>query len=172
MSHKIKPNELEKIWKGKTQFGGKTQDVEFPKKPNMMAPDFNTLLNKLPVDAPITTKYGIRSLVVVVTPYTIEDMAVVGREIQYAKLAVQDSLGKHEAPYNGPLLYSQVINDRLTLDHDAGMLSTLSWMNSCDLVAVYADYGITANMNMILNQAKIRVKKIEYRTLGKVVGVW
>lgn len=170
MSHKINPNDLEKVWRGKTQVGGKTQDVAYPKKPNMQAPDMNTLLGKLPVDQPLTTKLATRYTVLVVTPYTTEDVAMLPRQLVYAKYCVQDSLGKHEAPYNGPLLYSQVINDRVTLEHDAGMLSTLSWMKNCDLVAVYADYGITSNMNMIINQAKIHMKKIEYRSLGKVAG--
>lgn len=170
MSHKVKPEDLDKIWKGKTQIGGTVRDPDYAKKPNMMAPDFNTLLNKLPVDQSVTNKMGIRHTVLVVTPYSTEDVALIPRQLVYAKYCVQDSLGKHEAPYNGPLLYSQVINDRLTLEHDAGMISTLSWMKMCDLVTVYADYGITTNMNMILNQAKIHMKKIEFRLLGKVAG--
>lgn len=170
MSHKISPDELEKVWRGKTQVGGKVQDVAYPKKPNMQAPDMNSLISKLPQDQSLTNKMATRYTVLVVTPYTTEDVALLPRQLVYAKACVQDSLSKHEAPYNGPLLYSQVINDRQNLEHDAGMLSTLSWMKTCDLIAVYADYGITHNMNMIINQAKLYMKKIEYRSLGKVAG--
>lgn len=170
MSQKIKPEDLEKIWHGKTQVGGKVKDVEFPKKSGMQAPDMNTLLSKLPVDQPITTKFPVRTTTLIVSPYTTEDIALLPRQLQYAKACVQDSLSRHEAPYCGPLLYSQVINDRQTAEHDAGMLSSLSWLNVCDLVVVYSDYGFTHNMNLIMNQAKMRIKKIEYRLLGKVVG--
>lgn len=170
MSRKIKPEDLEKVWHGKTQVGGKPQDVEFAKKPGMQAPDMNTLLKSIPVDQPVTTKFPLRHLVLVVTPYTSEDVALVPRQMAYAKACMQDSIGRGEAPYNGPLLYTQFLNDRQTHEHDVGMLSTLSWMNACDLVVVYSDYGLTSNMQTIINQARIRMKRIEYRVLGKVVG--
>lgn len=170
MSKTVKPTELETFFHGKATIGGKPSPVVYDKKPGMPPSDFNTILGKTSPNELITNKVATKKLVVVETPYASENVALLQRHIVYAKLCLSDSLKRGEAPLVSSLLYPQVLDDRIKLDHDLAMLCSLSWIRGCDMVVVYIDYGITPGMQIAINTAKIKTVKIEYRQLGKIAG--
>lgn len=171
MSKKITVAGVEKIWNTKTSRGGTPVDLEFPKNPGMQGSGDNTRLLKVaPVKQPLTNIGAQRKLVIIESPYSSEDVVKIQRHVNYAKLCMLDSIHKGEAPLCGHLMYPQVLDDRIPLDHDLGYASHLAWLAVSDLVAIYADYGISPGMQAAINTAKLKLVKVEYRLLGKVVG--
>ena len=53
-------------------------------------------------------------------------------------------------------------------ERDDAFLNLLSWIPRADLIAVYVDYGITPAMQVAINVAITKNKKIEYRSVGEV----
>jgi hypothetical protein len=86
----------------------------------------------------------------------------------YAKKCVQDSIKRGEAPFAGQLFYLNFLNDKVPIEKDVSLISHMSWITVADLVAVYIDMGISASMQMGVNVAMIKNKRLEYRTIGKV----
>lgn len=169
-SKKIKPADIPQ-WQGKQERGGKPTPVEFDKQPNVQDPKLKT--NYITYSKPtevLTVKAGKRKKVVIETPYSSEDVTMIQRHLKYAKLCLEDSLNRGEAPLMGHILYSAVLNDRVAVSHDIGFISHLSWIDVCDLLVVYTDYGISPAMQAAINQAKLKSRLTEYRMLGKVVG--
>lgn len=87
---------------------------------------------------------------------------------RYALRATKDSLGKNEAPLASHLFYSEVLNVRNPIERDIGLQSQLTWLKAADIVAVYLDFGITPAMQVAINAAVLKNKRIEYRTIGNV----
>ena len=86
---------------------------------------------------------------------------------RYATRAAQDAMNRNEAllmanlAFLNPLGYSAV-------ERDDAFLNLLSWIPRADLIAVYVDYGITPAMQVAINVAITKNKKIEYRSVGEV----
>lgn len=170
-SRKVKVDDINQIWRGKVTVGGKPESIDLVKKPGMQGQDANTrLLQTTPPTQLMTNKMPQRLLVVIECPYMSEDVANLPRNIKYAEYCLGDSIRRGEAPILSNLLYKQVLNYRVAIEHDTALLSNMSWIAVADIVAVYADYGISPGMQAAINTAKLRMKKIEYRLLGKVVG--
>jgi hypothetical protein len=170
MARKINPDELAKIWQGKVEIGGKPEDIKFPKNDNMPPPDFNTLLKQLPNSAPLNTMIGSRKKVLVISPINVENPTLFPRQLKYAKFALKDSLMKKEAPLSSILMFSDLLDLRIAFDYDQIMITQNSWMKVCDLIAVYSDYDFAPNVLSVINQARLHMKRIEYRLLGKIAG--
>ena len=171
MSRKVKVDDIERVWNTKTSRGGPVKDLDFPKKPGMQGSGDNTRLLKVaPEKSVLTNVNHQRKLVIVESPYSSEDPTMIARHVWYAKQCLLDSLHRGEAAFAGQLLYPQVLDDRVALDHDIGYSAHLSWLVAAELVAIYADYGISPGMQAAINTAKIKMIRVEYRLLGKVVG--
>lgn len=170
MAKTVKASDLDNFFHGKATVGGTPSPVTFTKNPGMQSSGANTDIAKMQPNELVTNKVATKKLVVVETPYASENVALLQRHIVYAKLCLSDSLKRGEAPLVSSLLYPQVLDDRVKLDHDLAMLCSLSWIRGCDMVVVYIDYGITPGMQVAINTAKIKTVKIEYRSLGKVAG--
>lgn len=170
-SHKVKVDDLTNIWHTKTEVGGKPDPIKFTKAPNLQPTDANAILTKIVEPSlPITNRVSIRKCVIIETPYASEDTIMLKRHQSYAKYAFKDSLSRGEAPMPGFIILGQMMNDRQKIDHDIGLVTHLSWIPKCDLLVVYADYGISPDMQAAINTAKIKMVKVEYRLLGKVAG--
>lgn len=170
-SHKVNVNDLTNIWHTKTTVGGKPEPITFTKAPNLQPTDANTILTKIVEPTlPITNRVANRKCVIIESPYASEDTAMMQRHVNYAKYAFKDSMSRGEAPMAGFILYGQMMNDRQKIDHDIALVVHLSWIPKCDLLVVYADYGISPGMQAAINTAKIKMVKTEYRIIGRVAG--
>lgn len=97
-----------------------------------------------------------------------EDYALAAKMTRYAVRATKDSMGKNESPLASHLFYSEVLNARNPIERDLGLQGQLTWLKGCDLIAVYLDFGITPAMQVVINHAIAKSRRIEYRTIGNV----
>ena len=100
-------------------------------------------------------------LVVIESPYAGD----VHKNLNYARAAMLDCLSRGEAPLASHLLYTQVLDDEDPNERYRGIKAGLAWGQHADLVAVYADRGISTGMKMGIEAAKYDGIPIEYRTL-------
>lgn len=174
-SKKVNVDALKDIWHGKTTVAAPVKPVDITQPTGQELTrkvGDNTAVLKAGISQKevLAVKFKNRKTVIIESPYASEDPSKLAQHIMYAKLCLKDSLSRGEAPMVSHLLYNLVINDRQVSEHDAALLSHLSWLAHADLVAVYSDYGVSPGMQASINQANIKAKKVEYRLLGKVVG--
>lgn len=166
---KIPFSQLKKIFTTRYTTGG-TPPRDAPGQttpaPGAQVP-FSVLQKGNPEDTLRVTKQP-RKAVIVITPFAAEDYANAAKMNRYALRATRDSLNRMEAPVASHLFYSDVISARNPIERDIGLQSQLTWLKNCDLVAVYLDFGVTPAMQVAINAAIQRNKKIEYRTIGSV----
>lgn len=168
--------------------------IPFSKLRKLLAPETETGVQdgKRPTEAPGQTKVapGVQAVdslaqdsdpddvlrvirqpkraVVLVTPFAAEDYSKAAAVQRYGNRCVKDSLGRGESPLASHLFYYEVLNVKNPIERDIGLLSQLTWMRHCDMVAVYIDFGVTKAMEVAINTAQLSHKKIEYRTIGSV----
>lgn len=92
----------------------------------------------------------------------------VADNIAYAMECVHDCLKRGEAPYASHLFFTQpgLLDDE---DPEQRMLSIragLVWGDTAELVAVYADHGISSGMELGIQAAIARGTPVEYRYLN------
>lgn len=87
--------------------------------------------------------------------------------IKYARKAMAHSLALGEAPFAPHLLYTQpsVLDDDKPADRERGMTAGAVWMLNSELIAVYADHGISDGMKREIAGASRAGITIEVRTL-------
>lgn len=85
---------------------------------------------------------------------------------EYARKCMLDSINRGEAPFLSHLLYTQVLNDRLSSDRLKGLSCGWAWMQKADFVAVYTDLGISKGMKGGIKRALQLGLPVEYRTLS------
>ena len=100
-------------------------------------------------------------LVIIESPYAGD----VHKNLNYARAAMLDCLSRGEAPLASHLLYTQVLDDEDPNERYRGIKAGLAWGQHADLVAVYADLGISTGMKLGIEAAKYDKIEIEYRTL-------
>lgn len=149
--------------------GGKPTDVTFvPPKPGIPKDATSpAILKAAPQLLPAVMKNP-RKLVVIECPYGTEDPSMRDRYALYAKKCLQDSLKRSEAPFAGQLFYSSILNYHVQPEKDVGLVSHMSWIAVADLIAVYVDFGLSPSMQMAINVALIKNRRIEYRSIGKI----
>lgn len=110
-----------------------------------------------------------RKTVILLSAYNAWEPTLAQRQLKYAQKAMIDSIHRQEAPFSGILLYPQIMNERIKMEKDIGLLCHMSWIPHADFVAVYTDMGMTDSMQAALNIASMKTKRIEYRSLGQIV---
>lgn len=92
----------------------------------------------------------------------------VGRNIDYAKRAMADSLSRGEAPFASHLLYTQtgILDDTVPAERIQGINAGLEWGDVADLVAVYADLGISSGMKYGIDRHRREGREVEIRYIG------
>ncbi len=109
-----------------------------------------------------------RRLVVIECPWNPENTAETNNQLRYANYCIKDSIRNIESPYLGYIQLSEILNARISYDRDVAYLCHVSWIPVADALAVYIDHGITPSMQMAINIAKVKNKRVEYRTIGKL----
>jgi hypothetical protein len=108
-------------------------------------------------------------LVVIESPLGAFDRESIERNKDYAKRAMLDCLSRGEAPYASHLLFDQkgLLDDLDSTERNIGILAGFAWGAKADLVAVYADLGISLGMRLGIERATKQGQSIEYRYLNK-----
>lgn len=101
--------------------------------------------------------------IMIESPYAGE----VQRNYEYAKRALKDSLNRGESPFASHLLYPIVLKDTILTERERGLAAAMEWLDVCDGVAVYQDYGVSPGMRRAMRRAKAKEKMIVYRKIGK-----
>lgn len=93
------------------------------------------------------------------------------RNRNYANRALRDCINRGEAPIASHVLlaFSGALDDANPEQRAAGMAAGFAWVECADLVAVYADWGISSGMQAGIDAALQAGKSIEYRRIGRVV---
>lgn len=85
--------------------------------------------------------------------------------IRYAQLCLLDCLQRGEAPFASHLLYTQVLDDRQSGEHEAGIRAGLEWAELADVCALYEDFGISPGMERGMKRADRIGVPVECRKL-------
>ncbi len=87
------------------------------------------------------------------------------RNQRYARAALRDSLDRGEAPFVPHLLYDQVLDDAVPEQRQQAITAALAMLEACELLAVYADLGISEGMRGEIERAKALGIAFEERTM-------
>ena len=108
-----------------------------------------------------------RPFVVIESPYAGKDESELKKNIDYARAAVKDSLERGEAPFASHLLYTQdgILDDNIADERKAGINAGLDLHKKADVVAVYADRGISNGVARAIEYAALVGAKVEIRSI-------
>jgi hypothetical protein len=89
------------------------------------------------------------------------------RNINYAKLAVRDSLMRGESPMAPHLLFPQpgILKDEVSEERKLGILAGLAWTEVAEAVVVYVDYGVSSDMMAGIQKANEENITVEFRKI-------
>lgn len=156
---------LNKILSPQFMTGGPTSDVKpDPKKPGVQ--QYTSAFAKADQRDALNVAKMTRKCTVVISPFMMEDPASGAKMMRYAARCAQDSTNRGEAPLMAHAFYYSVLNYMNSIERDMGLHSQLSWIPRAELVVVYVDFGITAAMQVAINVAEVKNRKIEYRSIG------
>lgn len=85
--------------------------------------------------------------------------------VAYARLCMEDSLNRGEAPFLGHLLYTQVYEDRVPELRRKGINAHLAWLRGAEKVVLYMDRGISSGMTEALILAERLNLPFEFRRI-------
>ncbi|KKL96661.1 hypothetical protein LCGC14_1842210 [marine sediment metagenome] len=93
--------------------------------------------------------------VIIESPYAAANGHTVAEHEAYARRCMADSLARGEAPLASHLLYTQpgILDDANPEQRRRGMKAGFAWMQQADMVAVYADLGISDGMMAGIDRA-------------------
>lgn len=87
----------------------------------------------------------------------------------YLDACLKDCYDRGEAPIASHAIGPRVLNDNDPDDRELGMAAGFAWTAVADLVAVYADLGVSPGMEKGIKQGILHGVQIESRMLG---GHW
>ena len=107
--------------------------------------------------------------VVIESPYAAANGHTVAEHEKYARRCMADSLARGEAPLASHLLYTQpgILDDTDPEERKRGMEAGFEWMQQAEIVAVYADLGISRGMRCGMIAAAETGVKVVTRHIGK-----
>lgn len=115
-------------------------------------------------------------LVVIESPFAASDPSTevrrihqVGRNCQYARRCMVDSLKRGEYPIASHLLYPGILRDEDPLERQLGIEAGHAWGGRADLTAVYMDRGISPGMKAGIKAARHDGRPIIERWLDRSI---
>ena len=107
--------------------------------------------------------------VVIESPLGAPDAEGVELNRMYAKRCVMDSLARGEAPYASHLFYAQpgLLDDFSPNDRNLGIESGIAWGECANMVAVYADHGVSSGMEVGINHYRHRGIPVIFRYIDR-----
>ncbi|WCK57440.1 hypothetical protein PP175_25575 (plasmid) [Aneurinibacillus sp. Ricciae_BoGa-3] len=109
-----------------------------------------------------------QKLVIVESPFAGD----VEGNIQYARMAVRDSLLRGEASIASHLLYTQegILDDNIPEERQHGIDAGLAWGKVAEKTVVYIDKGISRGMEYGIQRAIIEGRPLQFRSLPEFAG--
>lgn len=91
------------------------------------------------------------------------------KNVLYCRQCVLDSLSRGESPYASHLLYTQkgMLDDKDPKQRKRGIDAANVWLEVCDFVAAYCDFGISEGMMIGIVRASRLNKEIRLRWIQK-----
>lgn len=108
-------------------------------------------------------KIILRPRTYIASPYRTETMRA--SYDNYLIMCMLDSLKKGEAPYAPHMYLTRVLNDNTIDGRRKGMEVGLKFLEVCQLLAVYKDFGISEGMQGEIDYAKSRKIRVELRSI-------
>jgi hypothetical protein len=87
------------------------------------------------------------------------------QRITYAHQCCLDSLNRGESPYASHLLFPQFLQDSLPEHRELGLRASDEWRKKADLIAFYADHGVSQGMLRAITLAKLYAIPVEVRVI-------
>jgi len=84
--------------------------------------------------------------VVIETPFRAVDNSTKKMYTAYARRAVMDSLARGESPIAFHQWFTKFLDDASEAQRETSIMLSQEWMESAELVAVYADHGVSDGM--------------------------
>jgi len=106
--------------------------------------------------------------VLIESPFKATDPITAIKYRQYLSKAIMHSLGKNEAPFASHGFYTYYLDDEVDEERRKGICAGFAWGEVAQLVAVYADYGISRGMKAGVAKWKVYDIPIEERLIGKL----
>ncbi len=108
-----------------------------------------------------------KPLVIVESPFAGKTPEEEQANIEYARMAVRDSLLRGEAPIASHLLYTQpgILDDAVPEERKLGIDAGLAWRAVAHKSVIYTDRGISRGMQYGIDAAKTAGKEVEFRSL-------
>ncbi len=106
-------------------------------------------------------------LVIIESPYSGPDKIRTDVNVQYAELALLDSLAKGEAPYASHLLYTRVLDDTVKEERRQGIDAGFAWGQVAELRAFYIDRGMSKGMIEGLKEARRLKQLVVFRSFNR-----
>lgn len=107
-----------------------------------------------------------RKRTMALSPFMVEDPSMSAKMARYAKRVAVDSMNRNEAVIMLNLFYWSIESYSTAVERDHALHAAMTWVSGTELVTVYVDFGITPAMQVIINVAETKGKKIEYRSIG------
>lgn len=111
---------------------------------------------------------GEKPFTVIESPFSAPTTDDLVRNVQYAMLAVRDSLERGEAPYASHLFYTQMLDDNDQYERLLGMDAGLTICRRADQTAVYLDLGLSRGMQYGIEAAQAAKRTVLERRLFDV----
>lgn len=119
----------------------------------------------LPASAKCYTLYMTKPFILIESPFSAPTMPKLVHNVQYALLAVRDSLSRGEAPYASHLFYTQMLDDNNAVERQHGIDAGLTIGHYAQQSAVYNDFGISSGMEYGIKTAKDANRQVITRSL-------
>jgi hypothetical protein len=109
--------------------------------------------------------------ILIESPYHADTPAGIATNLEYARCCIRDSLLRGEAPLASHLIYPLVFDDNIQTERTMGIRAGLAWGAVADATVVYQDHGISAGMQMGIDDAVAAGRPVEYRQLSEAARV-
>jgi len=107
----------------------------------------------------------VKPLVIIESPYAGNGDDV-ERNTKYLGRVLRDSIMRGERPFASHAMYTLALNDNDPDERKLGMELGWQFLPSADLVAVYADLGISNGMRRGMERAILQGVPVEERTIA------
>jgi hypothetical protein len=87
------------------------------------------------------------------------------RNVNYARLCLEDSLKRGEAPILSHLLYTQVLNDNIEEERNQGVDAGLAWLEVAERHVFYIDFGLSKGMKKALDKSNKAGRVVIFRKI-------
>lgn len=106
-------------------------------------------------------------LVILESPYRGKTPEETAANVQYARLAMLDSLRRGESPLASHLLWPGILDDANAEERQLGIRAGLAWGRLADATVVYADRGVSEGMRQGLMEAEMASREVEWRFINE-----